>query len=183
MSDLHIVWRGIFRPGHEYARVEGSDEGWRVEGVCVFVHDSRPCRLDYAVACDPEWRTRRCDVRGWVGDEPIEVEILVTPDRRWYLGGVACDAVEGCVDVDLNFSPVTNLLPIRRCEPRVGDVLGVTAAWLRFPSFALEPLEQTYTRRGERAYTYSSAGGAFTAELEVDDFGLVVDYPGGWVKE
>jgi hypothetical protein len=183
MSERQIVWRGIYRPGHEHARVEGSREGWSIEGVSVFVHDSRPCRLDYAIACDPGWRTQRVDVRGWIGDERIGVEILVSSDGRWQLGGAECEAVRGCVDVDLNFSPVTTLLPIRRCGPRVGEAVDVTAAWLRFPSFALEPLEQTYTRRDERAYTYSSGGGAFTAELRVDDFGFVVDYPGGWVRE
>ena len=82
------------------------------------------------------------------------------------------------VDIDLNFSPSTNLLPIRRLGLAVGAEAPVTAAWLRFPSFALEPLAQTYRRLSIGAYRYESGGGAFTADLEVDDAGLVTRYPG-----
>lgn len=37
-----------------------------------------------------------------------------------------------CVDIDLNFSPSTNLLPIRRFDLSVGASAIVRAAWLRF---------------------------------------------------
>ncbi len=58
----------------------------------------------------------------------------------------------------------------------------VRAAWLRFPSFALEPLDQLYRRTGEAAYRYESAGGAFVAELEVNGVGFVTRYPGFWAS-
>ena len=54
------------------------------------------------------------------------------------------------------------------------------AAWLRFPSLALELFEQTYTRTGETTYRFESGDGEFTRELTVNDAGLVVDYPGLW---
>ena len=111
-------------------------------------------------------------MRGFVGTREIDVRIDVDGER-WLLNGVEVDAVRGCVDVDFNFSPSTNLLPIRRGA--IGT--NVVAAWLRFPSFALEPLAQTYERLGERTYRYSSATG-FTAEIEVDEEGLPTHYPG-----
>ena len=69
-----------------------------------------------------------------------------------------CPAVAGCVDLDLNFSPSTNLLPIRRLNLSVGQEAAVRAAWLRFPSFILEPLEQLYRRVDATTYRYESAG-------------------------
>jgi len=54
----------------------------------------------------------------------------------------------------------------------------VRAAWLRFPSFALEPLEQSYRRVTESRYRYESAGARFVAELEVNAAGFVTLYPG-----
>jgi hypothetical protein len=60
----------------------------------------------------------------------------------------------------------------------VGSEAVVKAAWLRFPSFQLEPLEQLYRRTGETTYRYESAGGRFTADLEVNEAGLVTHYPG-----
>jgi hypothetical protein len=77
---------------------------------------------------------------------------------------------------------VTNTLPIRRLAPAIGESIDVTAAWVRFPELTLEPLPQRYTRLSERRYRYESNGGAFVAELEVDDAGLVITYEGGWER-
>ena len=65
-----------------------------------------------------------------------------------------------------------------RLDLAVGEQAEVRAAWLRFPSFTLEPLVQTYRRTGAHTYRYESGGGRFTADLEVDDDGVVVHYPG-----
>ena len=117
---------------------------------------------------------------GWIGGEAVGVELMVDADRRWRLNGTECPAVAGCIDVDLNFSPSTNLLPIRRLNLAVGRRASVRAAWLRFPGFALEPLEQVYHRVGRTTYRYESAGGKFVAELQVNNSGLVTTYPGVW---
>ena len=92
-------------------------------------------------------------------------------------------AVQGCVDLDLNFSPSTNLLPIRRLSLEVGQEAEVRAAWLRFPSFKLEPHSQVYRRLDEFTYRYSSRGGEFVADLTVNECGLVTTYPGLWEAE
>jgi len=90
--------------------------------------------------------------------------------------------VAGCLDVDLAFTPATNILPLRRLALAVGESREVTAAWIRFPDLSVEPLPQRYTRRDDRLVRYESRGGAFTAELEVDELGLVVRYPPLWER-
>ena len=99
---------------------------------------------------------------------------------RWTLNGVEESTVEGCIDLDLNFSPATNLLPIRRLKLAIGEQGEVKAAWLRFPGFRLELLPQVYTRLDELTYRYSSDGGSFVRDLTVNDVGFVTDYPGLW---
>lgn len=113
----------------------------------------------------------------------IGVDISVDSDCRWQLNKEQCAGVTGCVDLDLNFSPVTNTLPIRRLNLAVGKAAKVRAAWLSFPSFKLEPLEQVYTRVKMSKYLYQSGDGRFGAELEVDKAGLVIHYPNFWQIE
>jgi len=173
-----ILWRRLDRPGHESARLSGRDGGWDLAGTAVFAHEGRPCRLDYSILCDPSWRTSEARVEGWIGTEIIRIEIAADSSGAWRMNGSACPEVEGALDLDLNFSPSTNLLPIRRLDLAVGEEASVRAAWLRFPSFALEPLEQSYRRLAESRYRYESAGGRFVAELEVNAAGLVTLYPG-----
>ena len=98
--------------------------------------------------------------------------------QRWWLNGAEQPDVTGCIDIDFNFSPCTNLLPIRRVNLTIGETAEVQAAWLRFPSFKLELLPQHYHRMDETTYRYESAGGQFIADLKVNRSGFVVDYPG-----
>jgi hypothetical protein len=167
------------QPGHEAARLDYQPPFWRLKGTAIFAHVGQPCRLDYEVACNSVWETRSGRVLGWVGDEPVEIEISIDASRHWFLNGEEYPQVEGCTDLDLNFSPSTNLLPIRRLGLSIGQDAGVKAAWLRFPSFTLEPLEQRYTRMSDGVYRYESAGG-FTRTLSVNEDGFVTHYPGFW---
>jgi uncharacterized protein len=180
MSDT-ILWQRLDRPGAESARLVRAALDWHLFGTAVFTHKEAACRLDYEIVCDAHWRTRAATVTGWVGDALIDLEIAV--DRaggHWRLTGRDCPDVAGCMDLDLNFSPSTNLLPIRRLRLAVGDSATVRAAWLRFPSFTFEPLEQVYRRTGPTTYRYESAGGDFVRDLEVDGAGFVTRYPGFW---
>ena len=158
MTNHAIQWRRLDAPGHESCRCVATGSGWHLEGSGVFSHAGEPCRLDYKVACDPSWLTVAGSARGWVGGRTIAIEVTADADRRWRLNGVECPAVLGCTDLDLNFSPSTNLLPIRRLGLAVGEETGVRAAWLRFPGFELEALEQRYRRLAEDTYRYSEPG-------------------------
>jgi len=177
------LWRRLDRPGHESARIFSLDSRWHLTGTAVFAHEDQPCRLDYRIACDAEWRTVAAQVAGWVGDETVDLALSVGPDQQWLLNDTEFPLVAGCIDLDLNFSPSTNLLPIRRLNLEIGQEAAVRAAWLRFPSFQLEPLEQTYRRISANTYRYESAGGRFIRDLEVDEAGFVTLYPDFWQAE
>jgi hypothetical protein len=178
-----ILWRRLDRPGHESARLVALEAGWGLAGTSVFAHEGKPCCFNYRIACDSEWRTRSVEVRGWLGAEAIRVDARVEGAGAWRVGGHEVAEIADCIDVDLNFSPSTNLLPIRRLNLAVGEENEVRAAWLRFPSFRFELLEQSYRRLAADRYLYRSAGGRFEAELEVDENGFVTRYPGFWEIE
>lgn len=182
MAQSFILWRLFEQSGHDAARLCPLESGWRLSGVSVFAQEQRPCKLDYVVECDSDWRTRLVRVSGWMGDEPIELDI--TADAGvWKLNGVEHPEVAGCVDVDLSFTPATNLLPIRRLNLAIGSEAPVVAAWLRVPGFKLEQLDQVYRRTAENCYHYESNSGTFVRDLEVTSSGFVLHYPGLWQAE
>lgn len=179
-----ILWRRCDRLGLEAARVERfgpAGSGWRLTGNVVVEDHGRACALEYRISCDAEWRTLRALVRGWIGTEPVDVELEADEAGQWTMNDVPQPAVSGCIDVDFGFTPATNLIPIRRLKLAVGEDAHVCAAWLRFPSLALEPLEQRYRHEEERRYLYESALGRYTATLDVNEHGLVTQYGDVWV--
>lgn len=175
-----ILWRRLDPEGHEFFRLLSDPNGWRLAGTAVFSSEGTPCRLEYEIVCDAEWRTRSARVEGWVGTESVRREISVDPSGRWRLDGVERRDLDGCVDIDLEFSPCTNTLPIRRLGLKVGEASPVRTAWLRFPGLGLELFEQAYTRLEESLYRFESADGEFARDLAVNADGLVLEYPDFW---
>lgn len=175
-----ILWQGFIFPGHEACRLFSRNSQLNLEGTAVFSYEHQPCQLAYQIVCDSAWHTLSTDVEGWLGKSAVQVFIKTDTAHHWWLNGVEQPDVEGCTDIDLNFSPSTNTLPIRRLNLAIGEAVEVKAAWLRFPSFKLELLSQQYRRLDETTYRYESGGGKFVAELKVNRAGFVVEYPGIW---
>jgi hypothetical protein len=171
------------QPGHEAARLVRHAPFWQLGGTAVFTHEGHPTRLEYQIVCDAGWRTLHARITGWFGGEPVRVELLYDSRQRWIINGQESPAVAGCLDLDFDFSPATNTIPIRRLALAPGARADVKAAWLRFPGFTLEPLLHSFRRTGERSYHYEAHGGGFASDLEVSDAGFVLRYPPLWAAE
>jgi hypothetical protein len=178
-----MLWRGLVLPGHEACWLFSQNSSWHVEGTAVFAHEGQPVRLNYQVVCNAAWQTLSAQVEGWLGNMVIDIQVKTDSSGHWWLNEVEQPDVMGCIDIDLNFSPSTNLLPIRRLNLAIGEIAEIKAAWLRFPSFKLEPLPQRYHRLDEMTYRYESGGGQFVSELKVNRSGFVINYPGIWQSE
>jgi hypothetical protein len=81
--------------------------------------------------------------------------------------------------VDLSITPFTNTLPIRRLSLPTGQTAEILAVYIQLPSLAITTDRQRYTclEAGKR-YRYESVDSDFTRDVEVDEHGLVVTYPG-----
>ena len=175
-----LLWQRRRGTGLERFELIHEADGWVLRGTILALEEQGPAQANYEIFCDAAWHTRQAIVscRGAGGDRSLRVDV---EEGHWYEDGKEREAVRGCIDIDLSWTPSTNTLPIRRLGLAVGERSGpVTAAWVRFPELTIETLPQEYERLAERRYRYSSRGGAFTAELEVDEEGVVVDYEGIW---
>jgi len=175
-------WRRLDVPGRDEALLGRLPSGWRLRGKAWFT-DGEPCELEYQVDCDARWRTLSARVSGRIGARDVDLVVTAEPDHRWSLDGVEAPQVAGCIDVDLSFTPATNLLPIRRLALAIGQEAEVPAAWLSFPALELELIVQRYRRVDARTYRYASDDGRFVRELEVDENGFVVRYGDQWRAE
>lgn len=171
-----MVWQGLTRPSLERFTFQ-SDKGVNVlRGLIIQTTDAGPFIARYVIALDEDWATPAARVWLENGDlRRLSVEHLA---GSWLVDGQPRSDLAGCVDVDLEWTPATNTLPIRRLRLPVATGRAVRAAWVRFPSLSVEPLEQVYERLDERHYRYRS--GTFTAELEVDEWGLIQRYGETW---
>lgn len=178
-----ILWRRLDADGHDACRLVQGDDGWRLEGAAAFRHEGTPACLAYEVACDAEWRTRQGVVRGWAGARPLNLRITRTPDGIWALNGEVVPHLDECVDLDLGFTPATNLFQLRRLALQVGEAADVPAAWLDVPGGTLDTLHQRYERRAAELYWYEAPRFDYSALLHVSAVGFVEKYPNLWESD
>lgn len=184
MADLThhaVIWRSLSERGMEHCALTQCPGGWQIAGTVIRAGDG-PLLARYTVTCDTLWRTRAVEIDLEVGAGTRTLRLIADEERRWWSAGAELVAFRGCDDVDLGITPATNTLPIRRLNLGIGERATVTAAWVQFPTLAMEPLHQRYTRLDTLRYRYESGNGAFETEIAVDDLGLVMRYDNGWER-
>jgi hypothetical protein len=183
--ESHMRWRRLDVPGREEARIEQTAAGWRLIGQVEVDDAGMYAQLAYVIECDRLWRTRRAEVTGSAAKAPVRFELAADGQGRWTLNGAPLPLAEGALDIDLGFTPATNLLPIRRLDLAVGARADVLTAWVRFPELRVEALEQSYHREAARVFRYDALvdGERFQGRLDTDEFGRVLLYEGLWEAE
>jgi hypothetical protein len=176
-----VAWKNLLINGTDYCALWRTAESWLLKGTVVGVLNQTPMLANYEVHCDENWLTHRVQVERTVGKDTKALILSVESGGLWRSSGQELSEVRRCLDVDLAVTPATNSLPIRRLDLGIGKSESVTAAWIKFPDLEIQPLSQRYTRIAKNIYRYESDSG-FSAEIGVDDLGLVVTYPGGWER-
>jgi len=208
-----ILWRRLDCPGHDSCCLWKTGDGWQLSGTAIFLFEQKPCLLSYEVNTDSNWETRTASISGYVGKFVVMLAIARTPNHRWSINDKELQDAADCIDLDLGFTPATNLIAIRRLSLAVGARSPAPAAWLDFPSvqdknpvtqvlrnakpelqgfcpvpsdfpcFTLKRLEQHYHRLSYDRYEYTSPDAGYADVLEVDDDGAIARYPQLWEQE
>lgn len=177
-----MLWRRLDSPGHDACRVVQEETGWSVHGVAIFRHHSGPASLSYSVQCDLGWQTLSGRVRGFVGKREIEYSFL-RKNRAWKQNGSICPALGHLVDLDLSFTPATNLQQMRRVPIPQRGSLALPVAWFDLDAGTLAELPQFYESRGENELWYRAPSVDYEGLLEIAPNGFIRHYPRYWEAE
>jgi hypothetical protein len=129
------------------------------------------------------WRTQQGQVRGWLEVRSVEFTVVRTAQGEWILNGAVVPGLERYVDLDLGFTPATNLSQIRRLALAEGQAADAPVAWLDVSAATLQVLPQRYERRTEATYWYEAPSVDYAGLLEVTPTGFIRRYPGQWEME
>jgi hypothetical protein len=179
------AWRHVdARDGFESVVFREAASGYVIDGHTAAVEDGEPWAVHYTLDVDDEWCTQQCFVRSWSALGALETLVTRDPAGHWRVDGVLVPELEGCLDVDLEASACTNLLPVRRARAAVGKPTDAPAAYVHAPGLEIERLEQTYVRLARNddddvvRFEYRAPRFGYDDELEFGADGLVVEYPG-----
>ena len=178
-----LAWTSLRWPGVELAETAFDQGCWRVDSAVLLVLGRKPYRVTYQISSDSTWRTRGFTITLTSSGTIRSLSVEADGDGHWFADdGGRLAALDGCIDLDISITPLTNTLPIRRLALAAGASQGISAAYLRIPELTLSKAAQRYTYLGDDAqgkrFHYES--GSFRADLRVDAADYVSDYPGVW---
>lgn len=177
MAEIVARWRDWDGEGLEQLVLQDRGDGFTAESIVIGETDGERFAVQYTVVCDRDWWTALFEVNV-VGSGR---SVLLTGDGagNWHDGASKLPALNGAIDVDITCTPFTNTLPIRRLGLATGQSADIVVAYIDVPSLTVAADPQRYTcLEPMRRYRFESQGGDFVREIEVDEHGLVVLYPG-----
>ena len=170
------------RSGFEVACFQAAAGGWSLDGTTTAVEDGQAWIVTYSIRLDAAWLTREAHVSARTAAGLRAATLRSDGAGHWRVGGRPAPHLDGCLDIDLESSALTNTLPVHRLALACGAGAETPAAYVRAPGLRAGRLEQSYTRlpdeAGQQRYRYAAPAFDFTCTLGYDQSGLVLDYPG-----
>jgi hypothetical protein len=182
MSDIVTAfWRRLDVPGKDAASVRRTDTGFELFGQSVFLDPRGPTALRYVLDLEESWATRSGHISGFVGKEAIETRIY-RGTKGWTLNGRPF-GMGDVLDLDLGFTPATNMVQLKRAALSVGEAVDFDVAWLEAGDQELVRLPQEYKRVSELDYWYRSPTADYEGKIKLSPSGFATDYPELWELE
>jgi len=182
--ERQVMWSPWTGPGLEHLRLLQRQEDIVANGLILGVKEQTPFRVRYEIHCDLQWRVRAIQL-GLLDSSSHTLHFITDGAGNWATeSGEAIPSLKGCLDVDISATPFTNTLPIRRLALQPGSSATLSMVYFSIPQMHVEVTQQRYTcletTPSEGRYRFESlvdGVSSFTAELPVDQDGLVLDYP------
>jgi hypothetical protein len=170
------------RDGFEVVFLDRGSDGYSIEGDTAAVEGDEAWAVHYRIDLGLSWHTHAASVTSRSAGGSNDVALRCDAAGRWQINGEHAPHLDGCLDVDLESSALTNAFPVHRLHLQVGQEAEAPAAYVRAVDLSVARLEQRYVRLddrdGRQRYRYTAPSFDFECELVYDEFGLVVDYPG-----
>lgn len=184
MDAHHLVRTWEILPGGGYTTAWAglTDRSLTARGRAVGL-DPEPYWLTYELETADAYVTSRLRVTVETGSTRGTLDLRADAGR-WTVDGEYRPDLDGALDCDLGLCPLTNTMPVLRHGLHREPVAGPRTflmAWVSVPGLEVSANRQTYTPLGRTAghgTRIRYASGDFSSDVEFDDEGLVVDYPG-----
>ena len=154
----------------EHLTLSWDNEAWTASGIV------QSDNVQYVMRLSATWQVRQFLLFRDM-DEP-DLWIGNDGGGRWgEMNGAHRPELDGCVDIALACTPFTNTIAIRRLALHVGDAAEIIVATVDVETLDIQPVTQRYSRLDTRRWRLEQTATGESIEFDVDEFGLVIDYP------
>ncbi len=169
--------------GIEHLYVNSCENNIIASSMVIGQSNGRPYGIHYTVICAPDWSVRAFSLENTDGKS---LSMNCDGEGNWFdQDGTPNERFSGAIDIDFSGTPFTNSLPIRRMKKHLkGSVQRFKMLHIDFGTLEPKIDRQQYNCIiPYKKYRYEGRSRDFSAELEVDENGIVLDYPTLFVRE
>jgi hypothetical protein len=170
-----LLWKGREYESLEHCNVFKADD-IRIASTIIGYYNGKSYHVIYDIVTDDSWTTRQVDIHFQINDQYGTIH-LERMEKHWLLHGEHASQFDHCIDVDIPLTPFTNSLPINRLQLEKGDEARINVIYLDLLAGEITPVEQLYRRIAEDTYHYENVPNDFQADIKVDQYGFVLEYP------
>ncbi|MET3924083.1 putative glycolipid-binding domain-containing protein [Devosia sp. 2618] len=172
--DRSIRWQGLDPATIEHCHVISTERDTRIRGTII----TPTYGLYYRIKLDDTEHVRTVKLERTDG---AVLELFSDGAGNWSDDRAEpLSDLRGCIDIDIWPTPLTNSLPLWRCDWALNQPQRFAMAWIDADAMAVRRSEQIYTQLDATHFRFQSAD--FERVLEVDADLLVEDYPGVFVR-
>jgi len=179
-----LQWEALDWPGLEHVVVSSDAAGFRADGQLVLGPPVGPASVSYQLSCDANWRVAGLTITAANSAGTRTLALIAGGDAHWLADGQPRPDLDGCIDLDISLTPLTNTLPIRRLAWTPARAQELDVVYVSAPDLTARRVSQCYTllrpEADDNTSLYRYESGSFSADLTVDGDGFVTDYPGLW---
>jgi hypothetical protein len=179
---VNILWSGREYYSLENCLVSTTEVGLQIRSVIIGMYNDSIYKVEYVIRTTRKWETVSIELRSWNANKFRELKFENNGTGLWQNDGKELTAFKGCIDIDISVTPFTNTLPINRLQLQKNESQEIKVIHFDVFSDEIRSVTQRYTRLSERKYRFENVPNDFEADIEVDERGLVIDYPQLFVR-
>jgi hypothetical protein len=178
----NILWTGCEYNSLENCLVNTTYTGFEINSTIIGKYEGKIYKVEYQIQTNGNWETVFLELKSQHNNQREHLTFKSDAKGNWTADGRRANQFKGCIDVDLPLTPFTNTLPINRLRLNPNEGRQISVIYLDLLEQCVKPVYQKYKRLSETEFQYENVPNDFEAKIEVDELGLVVKYPGLFVR-
>lgn len=179
---VNLLWTGREYYSLENCFVNILPSGADITSTIVGHYEDKIYKIDYGIKTNQDWETLQVNIESRHTNGSQSMRLQSDGKGNWTNEGKTVDQFQGCTDIDITLTPLTNTLPIRRLRLTPNQFKEIKVLYFDPLKGEIRPVRQQYTCLSRTKYRYENVPNDFESVIEVDEAGLVVDYPGLFVR-
>ena len=175
---LSVLWKGIDYDTDEHCAITYHEESVMVHSEIEGWIHNKAVYAEYWIKLNNNWEVQEFEINASVADKQYKHALQIDKNDHWKCKkNLPHFDFEGIRFIDISLTPFTNTLPVNGLNLKEGDSAEFDLIYIDILENRMEKQRQKYTRLSGNQYKFDNLKG-FTASIEVDNDGLVINYPG-----